>query len=68
MKREYYIDGELVTRYTFFEYLKHDVYKAWKNEPNNWMGLKDYYVYVKQKIRSGSEYSYGHTYWSEVIR
>lgn len=68
MKREYYIDGEQVTRYTFFKYLKSDVYKYWRNEPNDWTCFLDYYWYVKQKIRSGSEYSYGHTYWSEVIR
>lgn len=68
MKREYYIDGEQITRYTFFKRLEHDVYKDWKNESNDWVWLSDYYGYVKQKIRSGSEYSYGHTYWSEVIR
>lgn len=68
MKREYYIDGEQITRSAFFKHLEHDVYKEWKNEPNDWTWLKDYYGYVKQKIRSGSAYSYGHTYWSEVIR
>lgn len=49
MKREYYIDGEQVTRYTFFKYLKSDVYKYWRNEPNDWTWFLDYYGYVKQK-------------------
>lgn len=68
MRREYYIDGEQVTRYTFFECLEEDVFKYWQNEPHCWPCFEDYYGYVKQKIRSGSEYIYGHTYWSEVIR
>lgn len=49
MKREYYIDGEQITRSAFFKHLEHDVYKEWKNEPNDWTWLKDYYGYVKQK-------------------
>lgn len=68
MKREYYVDGEQVTKYTFFKCLEDDVFKYWQNEPHSWACFEDYYGYVKQKIRSGSEYSYGHTYWSEIIR
>jgi hypothetical protein len=30
--------------------------------------LKTIMVMLNKKIRSGSEYSYGHTFWSEVIR
>ncbi len=68
MKREYYIDGEKVTKQTYFKYLEEDVFKYWQNEPRIWTCFEDYYGYVKQKIRSGSEYSYGHTFWSKVIR
>lgn len=67
MKREYYVDGEQVTKHTFFKYLEDDVFKYWQNEHNNWTCFEDYYGYVKQKIRSGSEYSYDRTFWSEVI-
>lgn len=67
MKREYYVDGEQVTKYTFFKYLEADVFKYWKNEPDDWAWFSDYYAYVKQEIRSGSEYSYERTFWSEVI-
>lgn len=67
MKREYYIDGEQVAKYTFFKHLEYDVFNYWKNEPNEWAWFSDYYGYVKQKIRSGSEYSYDRTFWSEVI-
>lgn len=68
MKREYYIDGVQVTKHTFFKYLESDVFKYWQNEPRIWTSFEDYYGYVKQKIRSGSEYSYGHTFWSALIR
>lgn len=68
MKREYYIDGEQVTKNTFFKYLEIDVFKYWQNEASNWTSFEDYYGYVKQKIRSGSEYSYGHTFWSTLLR
>lgn len=67
MKREYFIDGEQVAKYTFFKCLEDDVFKHWKNEHNDWFWFSDYYGYVKQKIRNGSEYSYGRTFWSEVI-
>lgn len=49
MKREYYIDGEQVAKYTFFKHLEYDVFKYWKNEPNDWAWFSDYYGYVKQK-------------------
>lgn len=68
MKREYYVDGEEVTRHTFFKYLEIDIFKYWQNEHHDWACFEDYYGYAKQKIRNGSEYSYGHTFWSEVIR
>lgn len=70
MKREYYINGEQVTKQTYFKCLEDDVFKNWQNEPHCRMCFEDYYGYVKQKIRSGSEYeySYRHTYWSKVIR
>lgn len=47
--------------------IEYDVFNYWKNEPNDWVWFSDYYGYVKQKIRSGSEYSYDRTFWSEVI-
>lgn len=31
MKREYFIDGEEVSRYTFFKYLEVEVYNQWGN-------------------------------------
>lgn len=69
MKREYYIDGKQAKKRTFFKCLENNVFKYWYNEPHDsWACFEDYYGYVKQKIRNGSEYSYGHTFWSEVIR
>lgn len=49
MKREYYVDGEQVTKYTFFKCLEDDVFKYWQNEPHSWACFEDYYGYVKQK-------------------
>jgi hypothetical protein len=68
MKREYYIDGEQVTRYTYFKCLEDDVFKYWQMSLTVGRVLKTTMVMLNKKIRSGSEYSYGHTYWGEVIR
>lgn len=67
MKREYFIDGEEVSRYTFFKYLKVEVYNYWRNKNSGWYCFEDYYDYVKPKIRNGSTFNYVHTFWSEVI-
>lgn len=49
MKREYYINGEQVTKQTYFKCLEDDVFKNWQNEPNCRLCFEDYYGYVKQK-------------------
>lgn len=67
MKREYFIDGEEVSRYTFFKYLKVEVYNLWINRNSAWYCFEDYYDYVKTEIRNGNNFDYVHTFWSEVI-
>lgn len=67
MKREYFIDGEEVSRYTFFKYLKVEVYNLWINRNSAWYCFEDYYDYVKTEIRNGNNFNYVHTFWSEVI-
>lgn len=67
MKREYFIDGEEVSRYTFFKYLKVEVYNLWINRNSAWYCFEDYYDYVKTEIRNGNNFNYAHTFWSEVI-
>lgn len=67
MKREYFIDGEEVSRYTFFKYLKVEVYNQWINRNSAWYCFEDYYDYVKTEIRNGNNLNYEHTFWSEVI-
>ena len=50
MKRKYYINGEQVTKQTYFKCLEDDVFKKnWQNEPHCRMCFEDYYGYVKQK-------------------
>ena len=68
MKREYYADGEEVTRHTFFKYLEAEVYNQWRNNNSEWWCFEDYYDYIKTEIRKGNYFSYVHTFWSEVIR
>lgn len=68
MKREYYIDGEEVSRYTFFKHLEVEVYNQWRNNNSGWWCFEDYYAYIKTEIRKGSNFNYVHTFWSEVIR
>lgn len=67
MKREYFIDGEEVSRYTFFKYLKVEVYNLWINRNSAWYCFEDYYDYVKTEIRNENNFNYVHTFWSEVI-
>ena len=67
MKREYFIDGEEVSRYTFFKYLKVEVYNQRINRNSAWYCFEDYYDYVKTEIRNGNNFNYVHTFWSEVI-
>lgn len=67
MKREYFIDGEEVSRYTFFKYLKVEVYNQWINRNSAWCCFEYYYDYVKTEIRNGNNFNYVHTFWSEVI-
>lgn len=67
MKREYFIDGEEVSRYTFFKYLKVEVYNLWINRNSAWYCFEDYYDCVKTEIRNGNNFNYVHTFWSEVI-
>lgn len=67
MKREYFIDGEEVSRYTFFKYHKVEVYNQWINRNSVWYCFEDYYDYVKTEIRNGNNFNYVHTFWSEVI-
>lgn len=65
---KYYINGKQMPRNQFFKFLKHDVYNDWINNASSYFCFEDYYGFVKEKIRSGSEYSYRNTYWSEAIR
>lgn len=67
MKREYYVDGEEVTRHTFFNYLEDEAYNQWRNNNSEWWCFEDYYAYIKTEIRKGSNFNYVHTFWSEVI-
>lgn len=67
MKREYYIDGEEVSRYTFFKYLEVEAYNQWRNKNSKWYCFEDYYGYIKDEIRNGSVFNYVHTFSSEVI-
>ena len=68
MKREYYVDGEEVTKYTFFRLLEVDVYNQWRNGANLWWCFEDYYGYIKSEIRHGSVFSYMYNFWSEVLK
>ena len=70
MKRKYYINGEQVTKQTYFKCLEDDVFKTGKMSLTVGCVLKTIMVMLNKKIRRGSEYeySYRHTYWSEVIR
>ena len=70
IKPENHTDGKQAKIRTFFKCLENNAFKYWywENERRDWTCFEDYYGYVKQKIRSGGKYSYGHTFWSEVIR
>lgn len=66
MKREYYMDGEKVSRYTFFKQLEATTLNMWRID-SAWFCFEEYYAYTKAEIRQGKVVSYGHTFWSEVV-
>lgn len=54
LKRNYYINGEVVTRKTFFEFLKICTKHEWvKSDACYYVQFEDYYEIVKKTIRSG---------------
>lgn len=54
LKRNYYINGEVVTRKTFFEFLKICAKHEWvKSDACYYVQFEDYYEIVKKTIRNG---------------
>lgn len=69
IKRKYYINGEAVTRKTFFEFLKICAKHEWvKSDACYYTQFEDYYDIIKKTIRNGGYSCFKTTFVSGLIK